>query len=202
MPPRRIHFTGVCGTGMSALAQFDALQGLRVSGSDRSADRDEAADVVGRLRQAGIALLPQDGGGVTPDALVVVSTAIEKDNVDVLRAQTLGAEIVHRADHLAALAARRRTLAVAGTSGKSTVTAMIFEILLAAGQEPSLIAGANLPSLRAKGLVGNAWLGKSDLLVIEADESDGTLTRYAPALGLLLNISRDHKELGELEELF
>ncbi len=199
---RKIHYTGVCGTGMSALAQFDALQGLAVSGSDRSADHGESRDVVERLEKVGVRVLPQDGSGVTADMTVVVSTAIEDDNKDILRAKELGAEIVHRADHLASLAAARRTVAVAGTSGKSTVTGMLFEILRAAGKSPSLIAGATLPSLRARGLVGNAAVGKSDLLVIEADESDGTLTRYQPALGLLLNISKDHKELHELDALF
>jgi len=198
----RLHFTGVCGTGMSALAQFEALRGATVTGSDRSADRGESADVVSRLASVGVRLSPQDGSGVTKDATVVVSTAIESDNRDVARARELGAGIVHRADFLAGLAAGRRTVAVAGTSGKSTVTGMLFEVLRAAGLEPSLIAGANLPELRARGLVGNAWVGKSDLLVIEADESDGTLTRYEPELGLLLNVSKDHKELAELAELF
>ena len=202
MTERKIHFTGVCGTGMSALAQFDAMLGRSVSGSDRASDRDMGMDVVDRLREAGVAFLPQDGSGVTKDTLVVVSTAIEGDNKDVLRAKELGAELVHRADHLASLAAGRRAVAVAGTSGKSTVTGMVFEILRAGGKDPSLITGANLPSLRAQGLVGNAWRGGSDLLVLEADESDGTLTRYEPALGLLLNVSKDHKEVAELEGLF
>lgn len=202
MTTGRLHFTGVCGTGMSALAQFEALRGRTVTGSDRSADRGESADAVARLASVGVRLTPQDGSGVTADSLVVVSTAIEDDNKDIARAKALGAKIVHRADFLAGLAAERRTVAVAGTSGKSTVTGMLFEILEAAGLSPSLISGANLPALRAKGLVGNAWVGKSDLLVIEADESDGTLTRYSPELGLLLNVSKDHKELSELLELF
>ncbi len=202
MTPKKVHYTGVCGTGMSALAQFDALSGLTVTGSDRSADRGEAQDAVARLAAVGVKVLPQDGSGVTPDALVVVSTAIESDNRDAQRARELGARVVHRADYLAALAGARRTVAVAGTSGKSTVTAMIFEILRAAGLDPSLISGANLPSLRTRGLLGNAWLGKSDLLVIEADESDGTLTRYRPELGVLLNVSKDHKEVAELHALF
>jgi UDP-N-acetylmuramate--alanine ligase len=202
MTPERIHFTGVCGTGMSALAQYEALRGHQVTGSDRSADRGESADVVQRLGAVGVKLFPQDGTGVTKDSLVVVSTAIESDNKDIARAKELGAPIIHRADFLAGLAGERRTVAVAGTSGKSTVTGMLYEILEAAGLSPSLIAGANLPGLRAKGLVGNAALGKSDLLVIEADESDGTLTRYKPELGLLLNISKDHKETAEIAALF
>ncbi len=201
-PGKTTHFTGVCGTGMSALAQFEALRGLAVSGSDRSADRGEAQDAVRRLESVGVRVLPQDGSGVSKDATVVVSTAIETDNQDLTRARLLGATVVHRADYLGALADARRTAAVAGTSGKSTVTAMLFEILRAAGRGPSLIAGANLPSLRAAGLIGNAWLGTTGPLVIEADESDGSLTRYRPELGLLLNISKDHKEVAELQTLF
>lgn len=198
----RLHFTGVCGTGMSALAQFEALHGREVSGSDRSADRGESRDAVERLSSVGVRLFPQDGSGAAAGTRVVVSTAIESDNKDVARAKELGSPIVHRADFLAGLAGARRTVAVAGTSGKSTVTGMLFEVLREAGLDPSLISGANLPSVREWGLIGNAWVGKSDLLVIEADESDGTLTRYRPELGLLLNISKDHKELSELAALF
>ncbi len=187
---------------MSALAQLAAMQGLEASGSDRSADRGESQDVAARLRQAGVRLYAQDGSGVAPGSMLVVSTAIESDNQDIARAQKLGNTILHRADYLATLAESKKTVAVAGTSGKSTVTAMVFDILSAAGRSPSLVAGATLPELRRKGLVGNAWLGESDLLVIEADESDGTLTRYRPELGLLLNISKDHKEIAELHSLF
>jgi UDP-N-acetylmuramate--alanine ligase len=198
-----IHFVGVAGTGMSALAQIQALSGARVTGSDRLADREALGETRRRLEAAGISLFPQDGSGLAPDtARLVVSTAIEPDNPELLRAQALGLPIVHRADELAALAAMRRCVAVAGTSGKSTVSALVFQILETAGRSPSLACGANLPSLRRRGLLGNAWRGESDLLVIEADESDGTLTRYAPFLGLLLNMSKDHKELTELSTVF
>lgn len=199
----KIHFVGVAGTGMSALAQLRAQGGDTVTGSDRLADRSALGETQKRLEAAGVLVFPQDGSGV--DAMtgrVVVSTAIEADNADILRAKSLGLPIVHRADELAAIAASRRCVAVAGTSGKSTVTAMIFQLLETAGLSPSLACGANLPGLRRRGLLGNAWWGKSELLVIEADESDGTLTRYQPWLGLLLNISKDHKELSELTGLF
>ncbi len=198
-----IHFVGVAGTGMSALAQLRAMAGETVTGSDRLADREALGDAGRRLASAGIRLFAQDGSAVSrATARVVVSTAIEKDNLDLRRASELGVPVVHRADELAALAASQRCLAVAGTSGKSTVTAMVFHILSRAGRDPSLVAGANLPELRRRGLVGNAWRGGSDLLVIEADESDGTLTRYQPWLGLLLNVSKDHKEMPELLSLF
>ena len=89
-------------------------------------------------------------------------------------------------------------MAVSGTSGKSTVTAMIFEILAGAGRDPSVITGGDLRLLQAQGLPGNAFAGGSDLLVIEADESDGSLVRYAPAVGVILNLQRDHKEMAEV----
>lgn len=202
-PRDKVHFIGVAGTGMSALAQLRAFEGCMVSGSDRLADRGDLGETGKRLAAAGVTLCAQDGSGVAKDtARVVMSTAIEKDNLDLQRAADLGVRVVHRADELADVARERRTLAVAGTSGKSTVTAMLFHILEAAGRAPSLVTGANLASLRSQGLLGNAWLGKSDLLVIEADESDGTIDRYAPHLGLLLNVSKDHKDMSELLALF
>ena len=89
-----------------------------------------------------------------------------------------------------------------GTSGKSTVTAMVFAILSGAGRDPSVITGGDLPELEAQGLPGNAFAGSSDLLVVEADESDGSLVRYAPAIGVVLNLQRDHKEMTEVAAMF
>ncbi|MBI4375169.1 MAG: UDP-N-acetylmuramate--alanine ligase [Elusimicrobia bacterium] len=198
-----VHFVGVAGTGMSALAQMSAFKGERVSGSDRLSESREFSDSRTRLERLGVKIFPQDGSGIDASTRrVVASTAIESDNRDLARARELGIPVVHRADELAALAAGYRTVAVGGTSGKSTVTAMIFHILETAGRSPSLVSGANLISLRRRGWLGNACKGNSDLLVIEADESDGTLTRYRPFLGVLLNLSKDHKEPAELEKLF
>jgi UDP-N-acetylmuramate-alanine ligase len=91
---------------------------------------------------------------------------------------------------------------VTGTSGKSTVSALIFAILSGVGRDPSVITGADLPELEAQGLPGNAFAGRSDLLVVEADESDGSLVRYAPAIGVILNLQRDHKEMTEVAAMF
>jgi UDP-N-acetylmuramate--alanine ligase len=110
--------------------------------------------------------------------------------------------IVHRSELLAHFVTSYRTVAVSGTSGKSTVTAMVFEILEGAGRDPSVITGGDLRLLQARGLPGNAFAGGSDLLVIEADESDGSLVRYAPAVGLILNLQRDHKEMEEVAAMF
>jgi UDP-N-acetylmuramate--alanine ligase len=91
---------------------------------------------------------------------------------------------------------------VAGTSGKSTVVAMIFEILRGCRRDPSIITGGELRLLQGEGLLGNAWAGRGKVLVIEADESDGSLTRYAPWAGVLLNMQRDHQEISELAAIF
>ena len=199
----RLHFTGLAGSGMSALAQFAALCGGSVSGSDRAFDRSERGGARAQLEGLGIAVAAQDGSGVDGDcAAVIHSTAVEDTVPDVVAARHRGVPLVHRSELLAHLVAARRTVAVTGTSGKSTVAAMIFEILRGAGADPSLITGGELCALQAEGLWGNAWVGKSDLLVIEADESDGSLVRYEPAVGVLLNLQRDHKEPAQVAEMF
>lgn len=201
--PQNVHFAGVAGAGMSALAQLRALAGDKVTGSDRLNDRGGLGETRKRLEASGIVFVPQDGTGVTAATdRVVVTTAVESDNPDLERARALGRPIVHRADELGAIASAHRTVAVTGTSGKSTVTAMVFHILEAAGRGPSLANGATVPALRRKGLLGNAWTGTGDLFVMEADESDGTLDRYSPSLGVLLNVSKDHKEVAELLQYF
>jgi UDP-N-acetylmuramate-alanine ligase len=200
---RRFHYAGLGGSGMSALAQFQVMTGGRASGSDRAFDRGERTELRQQLERLGIAVLPQDGSGVGPDcAALVVSTAVEERVPDFVAAKRQGIPIVHRSELLAHFVAAHRTVAVSGTSGKSTVTAMVFEILHGAGRDPSVITGGELRLLEAQGLPGNAFAGHSDLLVIEADESDGSLTRYAPAVGVILNLQRDHKEMSEVASMF
>jgi UDP-N-acetylmuramate--alanine ligase len=94
------------------------------------------------------------------------------------------------------------TIAVGGTSGKSTTTGMLFQILEHAGLQPSIISGAGLINIIKEGKIGNAKTGKGDWLVIEADESDGSIVQYEPEIGLLLNIDKDHKEIDELIQVF
>ncbi|HEX4046946.1 MAG TPA: Mur ligase domain-containing protein, partial [Elusimicrobiota bacterium] len=199
----KVHFVGAAGFGVSALAQFHVMGGGRATGSDRTFDAGGAAELRAKLEALGIEIFPQDGSALDGGhAYAVASTAIEKDNKDLERVRALGLKLVHRADELSRHVAERKTIAVAGTSGKSTVVAMIFEILEAAGLSPSVITGGALNSLVRRGLVGNAFRGKSDLMVVESDESDGTLVRYRPWLGVYLNISKDHQELADLERLF
>jgi UDP-N-acetylmuramate--alanine ligase len=201
--PGRFHYAGLGGSGMSALAQFQAMMGGRVSGSDRAFDRGERPELRMQLQRLGIEIMPQDGCGVTEDcAALVLSTAVEEQVPDVVAARAKTIPIVHRSELLGHFVASYRTVAVSGTSGKSTVTAMIFEILEGAGRDPSVITGGDLRLLQARGLPGNAFAGSSDLLVVEADESDGSLVRYAPAVGVILNLQRDHKEMEEVAAMF
>lgn len=199
----RLHFAGVAGSGMSALAQFVAMKGGHASGSDRSFDRGQRPEARGQLRALGVAIHPQDGSGVAGDcAALVVSTAVEDEVPDVIAARRLGVPVLHRSELLAHLVAQHRTVAITGTSGKSTTVAMAFEILRGAGREPSVITGGELVALQREGRWGNAWAGASDLLVIEADESDGSVVRYHAAVGVILNLQRDHKEMDAVAELF
>jgi len=190
---------------MSAIAQFLVWQGITVSGSDRSINKPETAQLQEKLLEAGCNLFEQDGSALaavpTPEALCI-SSAIESDNADITAAKKANIPIVHRSDVLAALVKQHKTIAIAGTSGKSTVTAMIFEFLTACGKSPSLITGAPLKRLERQSYVGNAFYGLSDLLVIEADESDGTLVKYTPWASVILNISKDHKSIEEITALF
>ncbi len=202
--PGRFHYAGVGGSGMSALAQFQAMSGGRVSGSDRAFDRGERPEHRAQLERLGIAIHPQDGSGVRGDcAAVVLSSAVESEVADFAAARARGIATVHRSELLAHFVSASRAIAVAGTSGKSTVAAMIFEILRGAGRRPSVITGGELISLQREGLMGNACSDpRSDWLVIEADESDGSLVHYRPAIGVVLNLQKDHKQMHEVAALF
>lgn len=188
---------------MSAIAQYLRWDGLRVSGSDRLLASEDTSLIRDGLIGLGCKLYNQDGTGINDTTEVIcVSTAIEDTNPEVIAAKKLNIPIIHRSDVLAAIVSSKTTIAVAGTSGKSTVTAMIFEFLNYCGKAPSLISGAALKRLEKDGLIGNAFHGASDLLVIEADESDGTLIKYHPFISVLLNVSKDHKPIPELMKLF
>lgn len=196
-------FVGIAGTGMSAIAQYLCGTGKKVSGSDRLFNKDQKMLVQEQFESMGISCHFQDASGISEDVdVVVVSTAIEVSNVEYQAALQRNIPILKRSELLAAISASKRTIAVGGTSGKSTTTSMIFHILQHAGFSPSLMTGAGLTALQKQGLPGNAFVGESDWLVIESDESDGSIVNYLPEISLVLNIDRDHKEFEELIELF
>jgi UDP-N-acetylmuramate-alanine ligase len=211
-----LHFVGVAGSGMSALAQFHVGRGGRATGSDRALDQGLHPEIRSALTAAGVEIVPQDGAALDAGcAAVISSTAVEAQIADLARARALGVPVQHRSELLAVYVARHRTVAVTGTSGKSTTTAMIWTLLAGCGRDPRLLTGGPLVALQERGLLGNAWSGdpqvvvhpaaadRNDaLLVIEADESDGSLVRYFPWAGVVLNLARDHKEIAEIAAMF
>ena len=198
-----IFFIGIAGSGMSALAQFLAGSGKTISGSDRYFTEDGKNETQIKLEAEGIKCYPQNGTGINKKVqLIIVSTAVEDTVQEVVMAKELHIPIIKRSDLLALIAATKRTIAVGGTSGKSTTGGMLFQVLQIAGYEPGIISGAGLVNIIMEGKIGNAKVGKGEWLIIEADESDGSIVKYHPEIGLLLNIDKDHQEIMELMEIF
>ena len=198
-----VFFIGVAGTGMSAIAQYLAGIGKQVSGSDRYFVEGQLNDTRDKLEIEGIKCFVQNGDGINENTqLVVVSTAIEDSVYEVQKAKQLSIPIIKRSALLALIANSKKTIAVGGTSGKSTTSAMLYDIMEYAGFNPNVISGAGLVSIIKKGKIGNAIVGNGDWLIIEADESDGSIVGYTPEVGLLLNIDKDHQEIDELISIF
>ena len=139
----KIHFVGIGGIGMSALAQLHAMAGDEVTGSDRLINKGfTGLPIWKEFKKLGVRIYPQDGSGIAEDTdAVILTSAIEPDNVEIQAAKKYSIPILHRSDLLAKHVKESKTIAISGTSGKSTTTAMLFEILRKAGKEPSLITG-------------------------------------------------------------
>ena len=196
-------FIGVAGQGMSAIAQYLQGIGKEVRGSDRYFIPGKPNETRDYLEKEGIRCFLQNGEGIDADIdLVVISTAVEDTVQELVLARQRGIPVILRAELLALIAKSKRTIAVGGTSGKSTTSSMIFDILEEAGLEPGIISGAGLTRLIGEGKLGNAKVGKGEWLIIEADESDGSIVLYEPEVGLLLNVDKDHKDLDELMTVF
>lgn len=193
-------FCGIGGSGMLPLARILLARGASVSGSDRARDQGKTPDKFSELETQGIKLYPQDGSGITADiTALVISTAVEDSIPDVSAAKHKKITIIRRAQLLATLFNNAHTrIAVGGTSGKSTVTAMTGYILTEAGQGPTVMNGAGFKNYGGQ----SALIGPGDMMVIEADESDGSIELYEPTIAVLNNISLDHKPMDELMELF
>jgi UDP-N-acetylmuramate--alanine ligase len=200
--PVRYHFSGIAGAGMNPLAQLMRARGHAVQGSDRSLDQGKNQELAGRLRRLGIELRAHDGTAVVPGLdRFVYSTAVEADTPEMRAARALGLELVPRPALLAEVVnGGRPGVAVAGTSGKSTVTGMLAWLLRESGLPATVLGGAGLVG---EGSGGCFTVGPVDgPVVAEACESDGTLVGYQPAIGLVHNVSRDHDELAALRAQF
>jgi UDP-N-acetylmuramate--alanine ligase len=198
----RYHFSGIAGVGMNPLAQLMRARGHTVQGSDRSFDQGKNAEIAARLAALGIAVKPQDGSAITADLdRFIYSTAVEAETPEVRAARALGIERVPRPALLAEVVdAGRPGVAIAGTSGKSTITGMVGWLTREAGLRATILGGA---ALVGEGGSGCFLPGAADgPVAAEACESDGTLTGYHAALGLIHNISRDHGEVDALRPQF
>jgi UDP-N-acetylmuramate--alanine ligase len=198
-------FCGIGGSGMLPLAQIVHGLGGAVAGSDRSNDQGRTPEKFAWLADNGFTLFPQDGSGVTSaDQIVVASAAVEDTVPEIVRAGELGCPRMARAELNAALfnAADVR-IAIAGTSGKSTVTAMLGWIMHQAGRDPTIMNGAVMKNfVSPANPFASAQVGGAGLYISEVDESDGSITLYRPSVGILLNVSLDHKGMDELRDLF
>jgi UDP-N-acetylmuramate--alanine ligase len=197
-------FCGIGGSGMLPLASILRASGARVAGSDRSLDAGRAAPKFDYLRSLGIQLFPQDGSGLQPGMTLVTSAAVEDSVPDVVRADELGLTHLRRPELLARLLNRaHHSVAVGGTSGKSTVTGMIGWMLHACHRQPTVMNGAVMKNfVTPSAPFASALVGDPELFVSEVDESDGSIALYEPEIAVLTNISLDHKEMAELRGLF
>ena len=197
-------FCGIGGSGMLPLASIVRASGGRVAGSDRSLDAGRLAPKFDYLRSLGISLFAQDGSGLQPGMTLVTSAAVEDTIPDVVRARELGLKHLTRPQFLAELLnAAQRSVAVGGTSGKSTVTGMIGWILHACHRRPTVMNGAVMKNFATPSApFASALVGDPELFVSEVDESDGSIALYRPEVAVLTNISLDHKEMAELRQLF
>jgi UDP-N-acetylmuramate--alanine ligase len=183
--PRRVHVVGVGGAGMSAIASVLAAMGHRVSGSDL-----KASPGLDRLAALGVEVhVGHDAEYVGAADLVAVSTAIPTRNPEVRAAIERGIPVLRRAEILSAIVALRRTVAVAGTHGKTTTASMLALVLVEAGLQPSFIIGGEVNEIGS----GAMW-GRGDLFVVEADESDGTFVELGAEAVVVTNIEPDHLE--------
>lgn len=200
----KVSFCGISGSGMSALAQILKHQGYEVQGSDRSFDQGHDEKNKKALETLGIIIKPQDGSAITDDVeTLYISSAVEDSIPDIKAALEKNITIKKRSDLLAEIFHKyTHSIAVGGTSGKTTTTAMIGYILDVLGQKPCMINGGLLQNYVNREGIPNIIYNKGDICVIEADESDGSIEKYQPYIALINNISIDHKSMEELQKLF
>jgi UDP-N-acetylmuramate--alanine ligase len=199
---RRLHFIGIGGAGMSGLALVCARLGAEVTGSDRA-----DSSYMERLREAGLdPSVGHDAANLPEGAELVVSTAIADDNPELALARERGTEPIHRGELLAQLCAGKRLIAIAGTHGKTTTTAMAVWTLQAIGADPAFFVGGEVPGIGPGGSTANAGWGEGEWVVAEADESDASFLRLRPEVAVVTNVEMDHHSrwgsLAELHEAF
>jgi len=194
---QKIHFVGIGGIGMSGIAEVLVNLGYQVSGSDL-----RESPVTERLKEMGVSIrLGHDASCIEGAQAVVISSAVKGDNAEVMAAHAAKIPVIPRGEMLSELMRMKQGIAVGGSHGKTTTTSMIAQVLSHAGLDPTIVIGGKL------GILGsNAKLGKGQLLVAEADESDGSFLLLNPTLAVVTNIDREHldhyKDLDEICDAF
>ncbi|WP_224245336.1 UDP-N-acetylmuramate--L-alanine ligase [Hyalangium gracile] len=189
----QVHFVGIGGIGMSGIAEVLLNLGYRVSGSDL-----KGSDITRRLASMGATIYEgHKAQNLVQADVVVISSAVKKDNPEVVTARQRKIPVIPRAEMLAELMRLKYAVAVAGSHGKTTTTSMVATVLSAAGLDPTAVVGGKVNVLDS-----NAKLGKSELMVVEADESDGSFLKLHPAITVVTNIDPEHMDhYGTLEAL-
>lgn len=193
-PSEHVHFVGIGGYGMSAIARVMLELGYKVSGSDVA--QKELTDRLGE--RGAVVYIGHDAKNVNGADMVVYSTGVPKDNVELKAAEAHRIPLLHRSEMLAKLLNERKGIAVSGAHGKTTTSSMIALVMEEGGLDPTYLVGSEIV-----GRDGNAKAGKSDYVVAEADESDGSFLAYHPYIGVITNIEADHLENygGSFEQL-
>ena len=193
----RVHFVGIGGIGMSAIAEVLLSLGFVVAGSDQ-----KASETTRRLESLGARIaIGHAEQNLTEADVVVISSAVKPTNPEVVSARARGIPVIPRAEMLAELMRMKTGIAIAGTHGKTTTTSLVATVMAHAGLDPTAVIGGRLPQLGS-----NARLGKSEYLVAEADESDGSFLHLSPTVAVVTNIDPEHLDhygtLHALEEAF
>ena len=186
-----IHFIGIGGIGMSGIAEILVQSGYLVQGSDINASNNTK-----RLEKLGIKIfIGQRKSNIMNAKMIVVSTAISKNNEEFIEAKKIFLPIVHRAEMLGELMRLKQSIAIAGTHGKTTTTSLIAKMIEENGMDPTIINGGIISSLDS-----NARLGKGEWMVVEADESDGSFAKLNPTAAIITNIDLEHLDYHKNEE--
>jgi UDP-N-acetylmuramate--alanine ligase len=194
---KNIHFVGIGGIGMSGIAEVLLNLGYTISGSDLS-----QSDITQRLAVLGAKIFAGHDASHLGDAdVAVTSTAVKSNNPEVLEAQRRGIPVIPRAEMLAELLKMKFSIAVSGSHGKTTTTSMVSTVLAHGGLDPTMVIGGKLASIGS-----NAKMGDGEVIVAEADESDGSFLKLSPSLAVITNIDREHldyyRDIEEIKEAF
>ncbi len=199
----KIFFSGIGGSGVSSIAGFMAEKGHYIAGSDRLFDLSSTHQLRRCLEENGVIIFPQDGHGLDGSFdFAVFSTSVEKDNPDFRKAEMLGIPLKTRPEYLAEIVSAYSSIAVAGTSGKSTTSGMLAYLMQRLGLKPNFIGGGRVKQFRTPRNSGNYFTAASETLIIEACESDGTIVNYKPVYSLILNLDLDHHSIAQTGRMF